>query len=232
MTQPALTAFDSDHAAAYDARFAKLQAFRDALHLVAAGVLLDCPQDARILCVGAGTGAEILALAERYPGWHFTAVEPSAAMLEVCQRKVAAAGIADRCVMHEGYLDSLPEVEPFDAAISFLVSQFVLEIDQRVEFFRRIADRLTDDGVLINADLSARLGSEEYDKLFALWAKLFAICGITQEQIEGLRSAYGRDVSVLPSEQVAAMIRSAGFEEPLEVLQTVMIRAWVARVVK
>lgn len=92
LNSPSHPRFDLEHAATYDARFAKLQAFRDARHLVAAGVLLDLPPDARILCVGDGTGAEIPALAERFPGWHFTAVEASGAMLDACRRKAEAAG--------------------------------------------------------------------------------------------------------------------------------------------
>lgn len=229
MSTPPLTAFGPEHAASYDERFAKLQPFRDALHLVTAGVLLDLPPDARILCVGAGTGAEILALAERFPGWHFTAVEPSGAMLDVCRRKVEAAGIAGRCDFHEGFLDTLPECAPFDAATSFLVSQFVLEPERRRGFFRDIAARLKPDGLLVNADLSADLMSREYAGLFDLWRNLFRICGFSAEQVEGVRSAYGRDVAVAPAEDVEALIGSAGFEAPLAVLQTALIRAWTAR---
>lgn len=229
MSTPAFTAFGPEHAASYDERFARLQPFRDALHLVAAGVLLDCPPDARLLCVGAGTGAEILALAERFPGWHFTAVEPSGAMLDVCRRKAEAAGISGRCGFHEGFLDSLPECAPFDAATSFLVSQFVLEPERRRGFFRDIATRLKPDGLLVNADLSADLMSREYAGLFELWRNLFRICGLSEEQVEGVRSAYGRDVAVAPAEEVAGMIRSGGFEAPLAILQTALIRAWVAR---
>lgn len=230
MSTPSFTAFGPEHAAVYDERFAKLQPFRDALHLVAAGVLLECPPDARILCVGAGTGAEILALAERFPGWRFTAVEPSGAMLDVCRRKAAEAGIAARCDFHEGFLDSLPVTEPFDAATSFLVSQFVSDSGQRRGFFREIAARLAPGGYLVNADLSADLDSAEYNRLFDVWRNLFKLCGFSSEQVEGVRSAYGRDVALSTTEEIAAILGAAGFEAPLEVFQTVLIRAWAARV--
>lgn len=225
---PSLTSFDHEQAAAYDDRFAKLQPLRDALHLAAAGVLLELPSDARILCVGAGTGAEILALGARFPGWHFTAVEPSEPMLGVFREKAAVAGILDRCEIHEGYLDSLPETPPFQAATSILVSQFLMERDQRRAFFREIARRLMPGGHLVSADLSAELGTEEYERLFGVWGNLFGICGFTPEQVGNVRNAYGNGVAVSPPGEIEDLIASAGFGIPLGILQTVMIRAWWA----
>jgi len=55
---PPTVAFDQNHAATCDQRFAKLSAMRDALHLLISAVLADLPADAGILCVGAETGAE------------------------------------------------------------------------------------------------------------------------------------------------------------------------------
>ena len=75
----------------------------------------------------AGTGQELVYLAEKFPRWRFAAVEPSAPMLAVCRRKAEERGVAPRCVFHEGYLDSLPPSAPFDAATSLLVSQFILD---------------------------------------------------------------------------------------------------------
>ena len=227
-TSPSLTHFGPEQAAAYDERFAKLAPLRDALHLLAASLLEAMPGDARILCVGAGTGAEILALASRFPGWHFTAVEPSGPMLDLCRRKADSAGIAGRCEFHEGYLDSLPRAEPFHAATSFLVSQFVLDAESRRGFFREIATRLKPGGRLLNADLSADRTAASYPDLFEAWLRLMAFAGLPPEAIASLRSAYGRDVAITPPHEIEALIRSAGFEAPVAFLQTGMIRAWSA----
>jgi tRNA (cmo5U34)-methyltransferase len=228
-SSPSLTGFGPEQAAAYDARFAKLEPMRDALHLLTGGILARLPSDARLLCVGAGTGAEVLALASRFPGWRFTAVEPSGPMLDLCRKKASAAGIAGRCEFHEGFLESLPEGEPFHAATSFLVSQFVLDVDQRREFFRHIADRLVPGGYLVSSDLSADLTSAAYRDLFEVWANLFDHAGFSAAQIESIRGAYGRDVAVAAPEHVASLIASAGFGTPVAFYQSVLIRGWFAK---
>ncbi|WZP00329.1 class I SAM-dependent methyltransferase [Isosphaeraceae bacterium EP7] len=118
-------------------------------------MLSDLGDDARFLYIGVGTGPELIYLAERFPGWRFVAVEPSAPMLDVCRRKAEERGIADHCGFHEGYLDSLPQGEAFDAATSLLVSQFILDRQARTGFFREIAGRVLPGGVLVNAGLSS-----------------------------------------------------------------------------
>ncbi len=222
-------AFGQAHAASYDQRFAKLSAMRDALHLLTAAVFADLPADARILCVGAGTGHELIYLAQKFPRWRFVAVEPSGPMLEICRRKAEDCGITARCVFHEGYLDSLPPSPPFDAATSLLVSQFILDPKARVGFFRALAERLRPDGLLVTADLASDTASANYQSLLEVWIRLMRETGSTPEQLENLRVAYGRDVAVLSLDQTSSIITAGGFETPVQFLQTCLIHAWFAR---
>lgn len=222
-------AFGPEHAAAYDQRFAKLAALRDALHMLISAVFADLPVEARILCVGAGTGHELIYLAQKFPQWRFAVVEPSAPMLEICRRKAEECGITSRCVFHEGYLDSLPPMAAFDAATSLLVSQFILAPEARAGFFRAIADRLRPGGYLASADLASDTASATYQNLLEVWIRLMRETGSPPEQLEKLRVAYGRDVAVLAVEQVSSLIASAGFETPVLFLQTGLIHAWYTR---
>ncbi len=222
-------AFDQSHAATYDQKYAKLAAMRDALHLLIGAIFADLPDEARILCVGAGTGQELIYLAEKFPGWRFVAVEPSAPMLDVCRRKAEERGLASRCAFHAGYLETLPPSEPFDAATSLLVSQFLLAPDARTAFFRAIAQRLRPGGFLATADLASDLASPAYQSLLDVWIRLMRETGSPPEQLEKMRVVYGRDVAVLPQDRICALIAEGGFEPPVQFLQTGLIHAWFAR---
>ncbi len=230
MKRPAPPAFfDEKQAANYVQKFARLAPMKDVLHLLIAAVLGSLPENARVLCVGAGTGAELLHLAKRFPRWRFTAVEPSAPMLAICRQQVEQSGIASRCELHEGYLESLPQSEPFDAATSLLVSQFILDPQDRVQYFRGIAGRLRPGGSLVIADLAADITSPAYERLLEVWFQLMKLADPPAESLEKIRAAYVRDVAVLPPDQVTSMIEAGGFDTPIQFLQTGLIHAWSTR---
>ena len=92
--------FDQERASSYDKRFAKLAPLNDALYLLIRLVLSELPANARILCVGVGTGSELINLAQTFPQWQFTAVEPAAPMLDICRQRTEECGIASRCTFH------------------------------------------------------------------------------------------------------------------------------------
>lgn len=224
------TYFGPDQAAVYDQQYAKMAPLRDALHLLMEAILCDLHPAARILCVGAGTGAEIIRLARRFPGWHFTAVDPSGPMLNVCRQRIGELGLSSRCAFHEGYLDSLPATEAsFDAATSILVSHFILSEKNRSAFFRGIATRLKPGGLLVNADLAGDLSTPLYDSLLEVWMRVMSAAEITAEKREAIRAAYGKAVAFLPPNKLASLIQSTGFEPPVQFLQTGLIHAWYAR---
>jgi len=221
--------FDEKNAAAYDDRFAKISALRDSLLLVTRAALADLPADARLLCVGAGTGHELLALAPHFPDWQFTVVEPSAPMMTLCQRRAAEHGFARRCTFHTGYLDTLPPAAPFHAATSLLVSHFIVATAKRRSFFRHIADRLHPGGRLVSADLSGDRASPEHAQLQSVWLRLMEIAGIPPAQHAHMLQAWQRDVAFLPIPELESLIVSAGFEPPVLFHQSLLIRAWLTQ---
>ena len=212
------TAFDQQ-ASGYDNQWAKMAPIRDGLHFLLESVFTELPADARILCVGVGTGAELAHLARKFSRWSFTAVEPSGAMLDVCRHRAEKEGFTSRCYFHEGYLDSLPGKDLHDAATCFLVSQFILEQEARSEFFRTIANRLQPRGILASSDLASEVGSNDYEALLHVWLNIMAAADATLERLERMRAAYANDVAVLPPTAVASIIESGGFEAPVQFFQ-------------
>jgi tRNA (cmo5U34)-methyltransferase len=218
--------FGKEMAAAYDKRSAKFAPIRDALHLLIRTILSDLPVNARILCVGVGTGSELLDLAQAFPQWQFTAVEPSAPMLDICRQRVEESGITSRCTFHEGYLDSLPPTDSFDAATCLFVSHFIMQPEERSNFFHQIALRLRPQGYLICADVAYDLSSSDYPGILEIW---FQMSKSAADEIEKMRQAYGTVVAVLPPAAVASIIAAGGFDVPVLCFQSLLMHAWYTR---
>jgi len=229
MRREELKAVFDQQASGYDQQWARMAPIRDGLHFLLKAIFADLPDDARILCVGTGTGAELAYLAQTFPRWRFTAVDPSGAMLDVCRRRAQAEGYTSRCSFHEGYLDSLPTEDLHDGATCFLVSQFILAQEARSEFFRAIADRLRPGGILASSDLASDVGSNDYDALLRAWLNVMAPAGIQPEGLERTRAAYAKDVAILPPQLIASIIESAGFEPPVQFFQAGLMHAWFAK---
>lgn len=229
MNQDEIKALFDQQAAGYDAQWAKMLPIRNCLHMLLESMFADLPADARVLCVGVGTGAELAHLAQKNPGWRFTAVEPSGAMLEVCRQLAEKQGFAARCEFHEGYLESLLANGAFDAATCFLVSQFILDQQERAAFFCEIARRLKPGGILASSDLASDVASPGYDVLLRAWMKMMAAADISPEGIDRMRKAYANDVGVLPPTRVASIIELGGFERPTQFFQAGLIHAWLSR---
>jgi tRNA (cmo5U34)-methyltransferase len=205
-TKEPTVVFDQERASSYDQQFAKLAPIHHALYLSIRMVLSELPDNARILCVGVGTGSELIALAQAFPQWQFTAVEPAAPMLDICRQKAKESGIASRCTFHEGYLDSLPASDPFDAATSIRVSQFIMQLEERRNFFRQISARLRPNGYLVNSDFASDMSTSAYQSLLEVSRRMFQYSEIPTEEIEKMLSTYGQTVAVLPPQEVESIM--------------------------
>lgn len=215
------------HAVSYDKQWEGMAPIRAALYLLLESQFSSLPENARILCVGVGTGAELAHLAERFPGWHFTAVDPSGAMLDVCRQRAVQKGFLARCHFHEGYLDTLVAEASYDAATCLLVSQFLLEEGARTTFFREIAQRLKPHGILANADLASDTESPAYEVLLRSWMTLMSADGLQPDVLERARIAYASNVAILPAQQVAGLIKAAGFDAPVQFFQAGLMHGWI-----
>lgn len=93
------------------------------LHRMAMLLLAEtAPTHAEILVVGAGGGMETLSLAEAQPGWRFTGIDPSGAMLDLARATLSS--VVGRVTLIEGTVDQAP-TGPFDGAVSLLTLHHV-----------------------------------------------------------------------------------------------------------
>ena len=229
MQQHELDALFDQQAASYDTQWARMAPIRESLLFLLETVFADLPEHARLLCVGAGTGAEIAHLARRFPRWRFLALDPSQRMTDACRMRAEREGFADRCEFHVGVLETLPDADAFDGATCFLVSQFLLDPAIRTAFFAAIGQRLRTNGTLAWADLAWDTNAPDYPAMLRLWLQTMSGAGLDDDAIERMRTAYSRDVAVLPPDRVAILVEAAGFDAPLRFHQAGMIHGWRAR---
>ena len=213
----------------YDEKFAALRPIKDCMHLSVQLHLLDSKDEANVLCVGAGTGAEILFLAEKFPKWRFMALDPAESMLDNCKAKLKAAGFIDRCSFKVGYVDSLPLERSYDIATSFMVSHFVLERKSRVAFFKSIADRLKPEGELFTSDLAYEGPPSTHQRQVNLWIKSWELCGMDHEDCAKMSANFGTQVSIETVEGVESIIEDAGFQRPSCIFHSILAHAWFAK---
>lgn len=160
-----MSAFSDAAAEDYDQRIARMApGYHLAMELVTALARCCFPEQARVLLAGSGTGTELLALAAAGPGWRFTAVEPSSAMMATAREKVAAAGLGDRVTFVEAMMEAAP-LDEHDAALSALVLHFMPDDGAKAGFMDALAARLRPGAPLLLTDFAdMALPDDCYDR--------------------------------------------------------------------
>jgi tRNA (cmo5U34)-methyltransferase len=224
-TPPVPGFFDQAAALAYDERNQKLAAISENLHFLIRLVLSDLPENARVLCLGVGTGAELLSLARAYPRWRFVGVDPSQPMLDVCRARLREAGVADRCELIAGYVRDLPAGDAYDAVLSVLVAHFIARAE-RADYFRDLTSQLRDGGTLVNVEMGYDL---EAPAMIAEWAKIQQLMGGTPEKLAALPQVLREVLTVLPPAETQRLIRESGIAMPIPFFQSLLIQGWFGK---
>jgi len=220
--------FNKEASQAYDERNSKLAPIADNMHFLIRLVLKNLPARSRILCVGVGTGAEILSLSKTFPEWTFLGLDPSAEMLEVCSERLRNAGVLDRCELIHGYVQDLPTGENFDAAVSVLVGHFVKR-EERLSFYQNITSRIRSDGYLVNTEISFDLNSQEFPSMLKNWEQVQSHMGATAESLASLPMQLREMLTVLPPAEIESLMRQSGITMPVRFFQSFMISGWYGR---
>ncbi len=219
-------AFEGKNAKSYDQRNDKLAPIKDNVLFLSQIIFSGLANDAHMLCVGAGTGEEVIYLAHHNPEWRFTVVEPSSAMLDICKDKIEERGVSDRCIFHEGYLDTLMGDTTYDAATCLFVAHFILDREERTDLYRQIAFRLSSGGCFFNADISGDQNSASYELTLDLWKKMRILSGANPQTMEAMMEEFERKVSIRPPVEISRMLAEAGFCDVVPIFQSLLIYGW------
>ena len=137
---------------------------------------------ARLLVAGAGGGArEIVTAGALEPGWRFTAVDPSPAMMDLAIARLAEHGLANRTEIVLGTVDDLPAGEPFDAATLIGVLHHLPGDAAKHDILRAIARRLRPGAPLVLAGNHYAYASQPL--MLAAWGERWCQQGASADAI-------------------------------------------------
>lgn len=226
-TPDSIQSFDRERAATYDDNIRTVAPGYEVLHeAIAAMMSATLNANAHLLVVGTGTGAEIIEMGRAHPEWHFTAVDPSSAMLDQCRTNVSAAGLTDRVDYVCERVEAFAGDARFDGATSIFVSHFLQEMDAKRRFFGAIRDHLAPQAPFGIADLYAT--DEEQNDCRRAWRTWVARkCGV--DEMERRFSKIDEDISFLQEDQLQALLHCADFSSLTRLYQCFQWGAWVTR---
>ncbi len=210
-----IDSFGKDRAESYDQSNGYMVPIYENLHYLIKILLSELAPGSKILCVGAGTGSEIIELAEAFPKFSFVAVDPSESMLKVCRDKLQKLNLIERCKLICGYVDDVPVAADFDAALCLLVLHHT-SLEDRAKIVKGVLKRLKTAGYFICAEFSYDISSDTYAEIFDKWKSMIRRSGSPEEKVQSLPKMMKDHLFIqAPSEVEAA--------------QALLIRAWYAR---
>lgn len=201
---------------------------REGLFRLCAACLAPLPEQANVLVVGCGVGAELLYLARRFPSWHFEAIDPAEPMLTGCRQRLAAAGLTDRVTLQCCTLAEFKSTTLFNAVTAILVSQHLVADTAAEKFFHQLAALLTPGGYLYSADLHVAKGQDR-ELMIETWQQQAAFSGIAREQSSTLLARFGQDLVARDEAVIEEFIQKAGFEHMVKPFSSLLYGSWTAR---
>jgi len=220
--------FGPDRAAHYDAQASINLAGSEALYELGVSALtaqLDGQDAASLLFVGVGTGAELMPYTRfGVPGWRFTGVEPSGAMLAVAHRRLEEEGLLSRTHLHEGTLDTLPPGPAFDGAQVMGVLHHVEGEAARLELLREVGRRLKPGAPIV---VGCRVGKD--DVLTHVEFRRLRAYGIPAEKLEQRRQRLEELKPIASDAAMFELLAQAGFVAPRPIFASLLFKVFLAR---
>ncbi|MGU3349060.1 SAM-dependent methyltransferase [Pseudomonas monsensis] len=223
--------FDTSRANEYARQSRIALAGYDACHDLAACMLaatLGPLRGAKVLVVGAGgTAQEIIAMAALEPDWRFTAVDPSAPMLEAATQQLQANDLLGRTDVHLGHVEDLPAQASFDAATLIGVLHHLNGDDAKRQILRSVQARLKPGAPLIVAGNHYAYASQPL--LLQAWGQRWRQQGASAEEVKAKLGKILQGADPPHSEAaVQALLHEAGFGEATRFFRSLFWGAWLA----
>lgn len=221
--------FDDERARRYDHMARQtLPGYEELHHMTSSLLGVELGEQARVLVIGAGTGMELLTLAQQHPQWRLTGVDPSAEMLTVARERLHARGWTERVQLHVGHTRELSETDRYDAATCLLVIHH-MAMEEQKEVLRQIARRLKGEAPLIVAEMIGDTASPQFQRFLAAWKLRQQTFGTPAEDIEQRAQIMSSVVSFASEESLQGLLATAGFTGMERFFSAYFYGGWIAR---
>lgn len=182
---------------------------------------------AKVLVVGAGgTAQEIVAMATLEPAWRFTAVDPSAPMLEAAKHQLEANDLLERTDLHLGHVEDLAAGPSYDAATLIGVLHHLEGDDAKHQLLRSIRARLKPDAPLIVAGNQYAYASQPL--LLAAWGQRWRQHGASPDEVKVKQGKILQGADPPHSEAaVQKLLNDAGFGDATRFFSSLFWGAWL-----
>lgn len=163
---------------------------------------------ARVVDLGAGTGALTEAILEHDRVGHAVAVDVDPEML--AQARVRLRRFGSRVSFVEASFDApLPEC---DAVAASLALHHVPTMEGRAALHGRIFGALRPGGVFVNADVTVSKQPGTRERTYRIWAAHLVSSGISEERAWQHFDEWALEDTYFPLEEELAAMRQAGFD--------------------
>lgn len=220
--------FGADRAAHYDAQVPIALAGWQALYELGVSALasrLDGQEAASLLFVGLGTGAELMPYKQfEVPGWSFTGVDPSEAMLAVARERLAAEGLLSRTRLHVGELRTLPAGPLFDGAQMLGVLHHVAEDADRLELLRELTRRLKPGAPVV---VGCRVGMDP--ELWEVELRRWRAYGVPPDELQRRRQSMTAMRFIESDAALFDMFAQTGLVAPRAIFVSLQFKVFLVR---
>jgi len=185
--------------------------------------------DANVLIVGAGTGAEIVEFTKRNDSWKLTGVDPSADMLAIARKRVCEYELNDRVTLVQGYTSDLPEEPLYDAATCILVMHFLEDDGAKLSILEDISRRLKPGALLVLVDGFGDTSTPGFGNKFAAWKQFPVAMGMDRDFVEDrAQSILMQRIKFVPENRIFSLLAETGFVHPERFFTSFFYGGWMA----
>lgn len=216
-----------DHlAATYDQRIRAVLPGYDLMHELLASYVSEAlkEEQSRILVIGAGTGNDVLRLAE-ITGKRIVAIEPSEAMISIADAKTRAANLKNVMLVRASAFE-FESSQLFDTCCVSLVLQ-LFEIQRKRRLLSRIRHLLPPGAPLFLFDTCSRRIADAFALELRAMASHNQRTGLTAEDaVDNARSLASR-FHLIPQDDVQELLIDVGYKKPEIVFRTFVTCGWI-----